>query len=93
MLNWMNFRLNTINVSWLEGHGLPEAGYPPLGRVLILCAEHEVLAARVTQAKHLVTSQAVVSIGVLKINKCLLENCSDVLFKTEVLRPELSGML
>ena len=66
MLNWMNFRLNTNNVSWLEGHGLPEAGYPPLGRVLVLRAEHEVLAPRVTQAEHLVSCQAVVSISVLR---------------------------
>ena len=55
----------------LEGHGLSEAGYPPLSRVLVLSAEHEVLAARVTQAEHLVTRQTVVSIGVLKIYKCL----------------------
>ena len=61
----MNFHLTTADGSWLEGHSLPEAGNPPLSRVLILRAEHEVLAARVAQAEHLVTRQTVISIGIL----------------------------
>ena len=48
-----------------EGDGVPEAGYPPLRRVLVLRAEHEGGRAGVAQREHLVATQAVVRLGLL----------------------------
>ena len=48
-----------------EGDGVPEAGYPPLRRVLVLRAEHEGGRPGVAQREHLVAAQAVVRLGLL----------------------------
>ena len=48
-----------------EGDGVPEAGYPPLRRVLVLRAEHEGGRPGVAQREHLVAAQAVVRLSLL----------------------------